>query len=49
MIRLLGEPATTGRARDFLRNPNATLQHRSPIDALGAGDIDAVVSAASLR
>lgn len=46
VIRLLGEPATAGRARDFLRSPNSALQHRTPIDALGAGDIDAVVGAA---
>jgi uncharacterized protein (DUF2384 family) len=46
VIQLLGEPATAGRARDFLRTPNAALQHRSPIDALGAGDVEAVVSAA---
>jgi uncharacterized protein (DUF2384 family) len=35
VIQLLGEPATAGRARDFLRAPNAALQHRSPIEALG--------------
>ncbi len=46
VIQLLGEPATAGRARDFLRTPNDALQHRSPIDALGAGDVEAVVAAA---
>jgi uncharacterized protein (DUF2384 family) len=46
VIGLLGEPATAGRARDFLRSPNAALQHRSPIAALGAREIDAVVAAA---
>jgi uncharacterized protein (DUF2384 family) len=46
VIQLLGEPATAGRARDFLRGPNNALQHRTPIDALGAGDIEAVLAAA---
>jgi uncharacterized protein (DUF2384 family) len=46
VIQLLGEPATAGRARDFLRSPNAALQHRTPVDALGAGDVEAVVAAA---
>jgi len=46
VIQLLGEPATAGRARDFLRATNSALQHRSPIEALGAGDVEAVVAAA---
>ena len=46
VIQLLGEPATAGRARDFLRSPSPALQHRTPIDALGAGDVEAVVTAA---
>ncbi len=46
VIELLGEPATAGRARDFLRTPAAALQHRSPIVALGAGEVEAVVAAA---
>src|SRR5690349_19319803 len=45
LIELLGEPATSGRTRDFLRAPNAALQHRTPIQALGAGDVEAVVAA----
>jgi uncharacterized protein (DUF2384 family) len=46
ILELLGEPATAGRARDFLRSPNAALQHSSPIAALGESKIDAVVAAA---
>src|SRR5690349_20396846 len=46
VIERLGEPATAGRARDFLRTPSAQLQHRTPIQALGAGDVEAVVAAA---
>jgi uncharacterized protein (DUF2384 family) len=48
VIELLGEPLTAGRARDFLRTPNAALQHRSPIAALGDGEVEAVVAAARL-
>src|SRR4051812_27919438 len=48
VIELLGEPLTAGRARDFLRTPNAALQHRTPIAALGDGDIEAVVAAARM-
>ena len=46
VIRLLGEPSTAGRARDFLQTPNAALLHRTPITALGDDDVDAVVAAA---
>jgi hypothetical protein len=48
IVQLLGEPATAGRTRDFLRATNPALQHRSPIAALGAGEVDAVVAAARL-
>ncbi len=46
VIRLLGEPMTSGRVRDFLRSSAATLQHRTPIAALGDGHVNAVVTAA---
>ena len=46
IIQLLGEPATAGRTRDFLRAPSAALQHRSPIAALGNSEVDAVVATA---
>jgi uncharacterized protein (DUF2384 family) len=48
ILHALGEPATAGRARDFLRTPNAGLQHRTPIAALGDGEVEAVVAAARL-
>ena len=48
IVQLLGEPATAGRTRDFLRATSPALQHRSPIAALGAGEVDAVVAAARL-
>ena len=47
VIRLLGEPLTSGRVRDFLRSPATSLQHRSPIVALGEGHINLVASAAA--
>jgi len=47
VIRLLGEPLTSGRVRDFLRAPATGLQHRSPIVALGEGHINLVASAAA--
>ena len=48
VIRLLGEPLTSGRVRDFMRAPATSLQHRTPITALGEGEVDAVVAAARL-
>ncbi len=48
ILHALGEPATAGRARDFLRTPHAALQHRTPVAALGDGEVDAVVAAARL-
>jgi hypothetical protein len=47
VIRLLGEPLTSGRVRDFLRSTTPDLAHRSPISALGEGHVNAVVSAAA--
>ena len=47
VIRLLGEPLTSGRVRDFLRSTTSDLGHRSPIAALGEGQVNAVVSAAA--
>lgn len=47
VIRLLGDPLTTGRVRDFMRSTTADLGHRSPITALGEGQVNAVASAAA--
>ena len=47
VIRLLGEPLTSGRVRDFMRAPATSLQHRTPIAALGDGHINLVASAAA--
>ncbi len=47
VIRLLGDPLTTGRVRDFMRSAPSDLGHRSPIAALGDGQINAVASAAA--
>ncbi len=47
VIRLLGEPLTSGRVRDFLRAPATSLGHRTPIAALGDGQINLVASAAA--
>jgi hypothetical protein len=47
VIRLLGDPLTTGRVRDFMRSATADLGHRSPITALGEGQVNAVASAAA--
>ena len=47
VIRLLGEPLTSGRVRDFMRSSSVDLGHRSPIAALGDGHVNAVVSAAA--
>jgi hypothetical protein len=47
VIRLLGEPLTSGRVQDFMRSSTASLQHRSPIAALGDGHVNAVASAAA--
>jgi hypothetical protein len=47
VIRVLGEPLTSGRVRDFMRASTASLQHRTPIAALGDGQINAVVAAAA--